>query len=309
MKCVALSGGVGGAKLSHGLNALLPSSDLTIIVNVGDDFYHWGLKICPDLDTVCYTLSGRSNPTTGWGRLDESWNVFNEISAFDSDNWFRLGDKDIATHIFRTKKLNEGFQLSEVTKMFCEFWNIGPGILPASDDEVPTIVSTVEYGNLSFQEYFVKNQCEPTVTAFQFFRANHAKPSPEVLERIEQADMIVFCPSNPWVSIDPILAVPGIKESIQSKKVLAVSPIVGGKAIKGPASKMFNELGIQPSPLALAEKYQGLLDCLVLDNIDRDYQKQIENLGIQTVVTQTLMHTVEDRKQLASTIINYGATL
>ena len=206
MKITALAGGVGGAKLAHGLAQVLSPEELTIIVNTGDDFEHLGLTICPDLDTVCYTLANLANPETGWGRVDETWNVISNIEKLGGPNWFRLGDSDIATHIERTRRLREGQTLTQITKDFCRAWGIKHTILPMSDSPVRTMVNTDE-GELTFQEYFVHRRCEPRVKSFRFEGVEIAEPTISVKEAIESADVIVICPSNPWVSIDPILQV------------------------------------------------------------------------------------------------------
>ncbi|NOY98165.1 MAG: 2-phospho-L-lactate transferase [Chloroflexi bacterium] len=310
MKLVALAGGVGGAKLVHGLAKILPAEALTIVVNTGDDFEHLGLYICPDLDTVCYTLAGLANPVTGWGRVDESWQAIESMAQLGGPSWFRLGDKDLGTHLERTRRLRAGEPLSKITRDFCHAWGIRHTVLPMSDDPIATIVETVEHGELPFQEYFVHLRCEPTVRGFQFAGVEKARPAPGVPEAIEAADAVVFCPSNPWVSIDPILAVAGLKSgSGAATPVVAVSPIIGGKAVKGPAAKMYTELGIQPSALAVAEHYQNLLTGFVLDQIDADLEESIQNLNLQTMVTDTIMKTLADRRRLAEDVLNFITNL
>jgi LPPG:FO 2-phospho-L-lactate transferase len=273
MKIVALAGGVGGAKLAHGLAQVLPPEDLTVIVNTGDDFEHYGLYICPDLDTVCYTLAGIANPETGWGRVNESWNAIENVSKLGGLDWFKLGDKDLGTHLERTRRLKGGFSLSQITKDFCKAWGIEHTILPMSDRPVRTFVETDE-GELAFQEYFVHRRCEPRVKGFWFDGADKAESARGVREAIQSADAIVICPSNPWVSIDPILRVlaltptplpVGEGQRGEGKKVVAVSPIIGGEAVKGPAAKMYRELGIEPSAFAVASHYRGLVTDFVLD--------------------------------------------
>jgi len=300
-KIVALAGGVGGAKLAHGLAQILAPEDLTVIVNTGDDFEHLGLTICPDLDTVCYTLAGLANPETGWGRVNETWNMIENIEKLGGPNWFRLGDQDIATHLERTRRLKGGETLSQITKDFCKAWGIQHTILPMSDSPVRTIVDTDE-GELAFQEYFVHRRCEPRVKGFRFDGVEVAEPTVGAKEAIESADAIVICPSNPWVSIDPILRViPKI-----NKPVIAVSPILGGKTVKGPAAKMYAELGIEPSALAVAEHYRGLLSGFVLDSIDSQLSKQI---SVRTLVTDTLMNNIADRTRLAMDVLNFVGSL
>ncbi|MGH2606394.1 MAG: 2-phospho-L-lactate transferase, partial [Anaerolineales bacterium] len=254
MKIVILSGGVGGAKLVDGLAAVLAPEELTVIVNTGDDFDHLGLRICPDLDTVVYTLAGLADPETGWGRADESWNFLQSLAQLGGPSWFRLGDRDLALHIERTRRLDAGEPLSRVMEGLARALGVRIKVLPMSDDPTPTIVITDE-GRLPFQEYFVARGWQPKVLGFSFDGIEAAQPAPGVLEALRTADAVVFGPSNPWVSVDPILAVPGIRHALEGKRVLAVSPIVGGRALKGPAAKMFAELGIPPSAVAVAGHY------------------------------------------------------
>lgn len=305
MKIVALAGGVGGAKLVHGLAKNLPPEDLTVVVNTGDDFEHYGLYICPDLDTVCYTLAGLANPETGWGRLDETWNAIRNAAELGGPGWFNLGDRDLGTHLERTRRLKEGQCLSEVTRDFCKAWGIQHTVLPMTDSPLRTIVETEE-GDLAFQEYFVHRRCEPRVKGFRFEGADTAEPAPGVIEAVQSADAILICPSNPWVSIDPILTVlsplslgdrPGVK--------VAVSPIIGGQTVKGPAAKMYRELGIEPSALAVANHYRGLVTGFVLDSIDKQLQGEISGLNMQVYVTNTLMTSHDRRSRLAQEIIRF----
>jgi LPPG:FO 2-phospho-L-lactate transferase len=310
MKITALAGGVGGAKLAHGLAQTLPPEDLTVIVNTGDDFEHLGLYICPDLDTVCYTLGGLANPQTGWGRIDESWNAITNISNLGGPDWFRLGDQDIATHLERTRRLREGQPLSKITRDFCSAWGVKVGVLPMSDHPVRTMVST-ENGELAFQEYFVHQRCDPKVQGFRFDGVEVAEPAPGVYEAIQSADAIIFCPSNPWVSIDPILKV---MESIpgwthKGKPIIAVSPIIGGETVKGPAAKMYRELGIEPSALAVAEHYRTLLSGFVLDREDAKFEKQVNAMNINTLSTDTLMNNINDRARLAEDVLHFAGSL
>ena len=313
MKIVALAGGVGGAKLAHGLAQILKPEDLTIIVNTGDDFEHYGLYICPDLDTVCYTLAGIANSETGWGRAEESWNAIENLSKLGGLDWFKLGDKDLGTHLERTRRLKEGFSLSQITKDFCKAWGIQNGVVPMSDQPVRTYVET-EAGELAFQEYFVRRRCEPHVTGFWFDGVDKAEPARGAREAIQSADAIVICPSNPWVSVDPILRVlestssldsPSNRSWVEGKKVFAVSPIVGGQAIKGPAAKMYKELGIEPSAFAVAQHYRGLVTDFVFDQIDEQLNESIKGLSMQTHVTNTLMKSHDDRKRLAEELLHF----
>jgi LPPG:FO 2-phospho-L-lactate transferase len=306
MKIVALAGGVGGAKLLDGLAQLLPTENLTAIVNTGDDFDHWGLKICPDLDTVCYTLAGLANPDTGWGRRDETWIVLTEISRLHGNDWFKIGDRDLATHIERTERLALGQPLSKIVKAFCDHWNIKARILPMTDGAVATIVHTKEQGELTFQEYFVHQRCEPKVTGFTFAGIEYSRPAPGVLEAIRKADAVVFCPSNPWVSLDPILAVPGVLSEIKKKEIVAgVSPIIGNDTIKGPAAKMFQELGLVPSAFAVAAHYKDILSHFLLDTYDSPLEMEIMKLGIKTRALDILMKSTDGRRRLAADVLNF----
>ena len=300
MKIVALAGGVGGAKLAHGLAQILKPEELTIIVNTGDDFEHYGLTICPDLDTVCYTLAGLANPETGWGRVNETWNAFENFSKLGGADWFRLGDQDLGTHLERTRRLKGGDSLSQITKDFCKAWGVEHTILPMSDQPVRTIVDTDE-GELAFQEYFVHRRCEPRVKGFRFEGVDLAEAVSEAKEAIQSADAVVICPSNPWVSIDPILKVIPIKD----KPVYAVSPIIGGETVKGPAAKMYRELGIEPSAFAVANHYRDLITGFVLDTIDAQLIESVRGLNMQVLVTNTLMKGHEYRRQLASDVLNF----
>jgi len=300
MKIVALAGGVGGAKLAHGLAQLLEPEELTIIVNTGDDFEHYGLTICPDLDTVCYTLAGLANPETGWGRVNESWKVIENTSKLGGPSWFNLGDQDLGTHLERTRRLKGGASLSKITRDFCKAWGVEHTVLPMSDQSVRTIVDSDE-GELAFQEYFVHRKCEPRVKGFRFEGADSAEAVSGAKEAISSADAIVFCPSNPWVSIDPILKVISVKD----KPVYAVSPIIGGETVKGPAAKMYRELDIEPSAFAVANHYHGLVTGFVLDTIDAQLTESVRGLNMQTLVTNTLMKGHEDRRQLASDVLNF----
>jgi LPPG:FO 2-phospho-L-lactate transferase len=301
MKIIALAGGVGGAKFAHGLAQILPPEDLTVIVNTGDEFEHYGLYISPDLDTVCYTLAGLANPETGWGRKNETWGAIENAKALGGPGWFNLGDQDLGTHLERTRQLNKGQILSQVTRDFCKAWGVGPTVLPMSDQPVRTIVETDE-GVLAFQEYFVHRRCEPKVKGFRFEGIDTAEAAPGVLDALESADAVVICPSNPWVSIDPILAVTGMGEAFEAKPIVAVSPIIGGKTVKGPAAKMYMELGIQPSALAVADHYRDLLNGFILDKVDQELASQIE---IPTLTTDILMDSLTKRARLAQDVLHF----
>ena len=305
MNIVAFAGGVGGAKLADGLAHCLTPKDLTIVVNTGDDFEHWGLKICPDLDTVCYTLAGLANPETGWGRAAESWEVFENVRKLGGQDWFHVGDRDLATHLERTRRLKTGQPLSQIVRDFSRSWGIAPTIIPMTNQSVETMVDTLEMGELAFQEYFVHQRCEPTVRGFRFAGIEKAQPAQGVLDAIHQADAIVFCPSNPWVSIDPILNIEGLRLALANKKVVAVSPIIAGQTVKGPAAKMFAELGLEPSAFAVAKHYQATISGFVLDVQDADWAGQVQALGIRTLVVNTLMKSTTDRHQLAQDVLNF----
>lgn len=304
MKITALAGGVGGAKLAHGLAQILGPEELTIIVNTGDDFEHLGMYICPDLDTVCYTLGGLANPETGWGRIGESWNTISNIERLGGPAWFRLGDQDIATHLERTRRLKEGQSLSQITRDFCKAWEIQHTILPMSNSPVRTMVNSDE-GELAFQEYFVHRQCAPKVKGFRFDGVEVAEPTVGAKEAIEKTDAVIICPSNPWVSIDPILQV--VKKI--DKPIVAISPIIGGKTVKGPAAKMYSELSIEPSALAVAKHYRNILTGFVLDNLDLSMENEVKNLNIKTLTTDTLMNNLTDRTRLAKDVLHFIGSL
>lgn len=308
MKIVALAGGVGGAKLAHGLAQILKPEELIVIVNTGDDFEHYGLYICPDLDTVCYTLAGLANPETGWGRVDETWNTIENASNLGGPDWFKLGDKDLGTHLERTRRLNAGDSLSQITRDFCEAWGIQHTILPMSDQPIRTIVDT-NVGELAFQEYFVHRMCEPQVKGFRFEGIDEAEPAPGAREAIQSADLIVICPSNPWVSVDPILKVfsltPAPLPLGEGKHMVAISPIIGGEAVKGPAAKMYRELGIEPSAFAVAKHYRGVATHFIMDTVDSQLIESVRGLNMQVYVTNTLMKSHVDRKRLASEVLNF----
>jgi LPPG:FO 2-phospho-L-lactate transferase len=311
VRVTALAGGVGGAKLADGLAQIEEiARGLTVIVNTGDDFSHYGLRICPDLDTVCYTLAGLANEKTGWGRKNETWQAFEGLRIVGGETWFQLGDQDLATHLERTRRLGAGDRLSQVTADFCRAWNVPGLVLPMSDDPVATWVETVELGWLPFQEYFVKHACRPKVQGFKFEGAQFAQPAPGVLAAIQEADLIVVCPSNPFVSIAPILSIKGIlAELINKPAVIAVSPIVGGNAIKGPAAKMFTEFGRQPSSFAVAQEYKDWIQGFLIDPMDADLKDPISSLGIDVWVEDAIMHDRLDRRRLAHSVVGFGRSL
>ncbi len=308
MKYLALAGGVGGAKLALGMSKILSPSELTIVVNTGDDEMFHGLHVSPDVDTVMYTLAGLSNPETGWGITGETFTTLQRLNAYGADTWFNLGDKDLATHIRRTDLLRQGYSLSEVTESLRTALGISHPIVPMSDAPVRTMLTTC-IGELAMQTWFVKHRCEPAVSAIRFDGAERAQPAPGFERALRESDAIVFCPSNPFVSVAPILAVPGVRDAIRSFKGLrlAVSPIVGGQAIKGPAAKMMGELGIESSCVGVAKQYQGLCDVFVLDDVDGDRAGDIEALGMSAAVTNTMMITDADKVRLARYICGLAA--
>jgi LPPG:FO 2-phospho-L-lactate transferase len=305
---VALAGGVGGAKLAYGLSRLLPPARFSVIVNNGDDFEHLGLTICPDLDTVTYTLAERDNPETGWGLVDESFHCLGAIEALGGPAWFQLGDRDLATHLLRTQALRQGARLTEVTGRLARAMGVAHSILPSTDDVWRTQVLTEE-GPLSFQEYFVRRHWEPVVRGFEWIGVGQAKPTPEVRARLGRADLILICPSNPFVSIDPILALPGVRGAVARKPTVGVSPILGGEVVKGPAAKMCRELGVTPSAVSVARHYAGLLDGFVLDAVDRDLVPQVEALGMAARAMPTMMVSAETRIAVARDVLRFAASL
>ena len=312
--CVALSGGVGGAKLALGLSRVLPGDSLTVVCNTADDFDHLGLRICPDLDTVMYTLAGISNRVTGWGQAHESWSFLEALSHLGGETWFRLGDRDLATHVERTRRLIAGESLTDVTSALCRALGIAARVLPMSDDPVRTVVLT-ESGELSFQHYFVRDACSPTVSGFRFDGVDAARPAPVFIEALgdDANATILICPSNPFVSVDPVLALRGVERALRraGAPVVAVSPIVGGAAIKGPAAKMMAELGMPVTAAGVARHYQqrDLLDGFVIDDADAGRAAEIEDLGLPTLVTGTVMETLADRERLARETLDFAGGL
>jgi len=310
--CVALSGGVGGAKLALGLSRILAPAQLDIIVNTGDDFEHLGLMICPDLDTLTYTLAGLNNTETGWGRAGETWTFMTSLRALGGESWFQLGDGDLAIHVERTRRLAAGEPLSRVTAELTARLGIEFSVIPMSDEPVRTFVETAA-GALAFQHYFVRDQCAPEVTGFEFRGAKTATPSPMALGALADPalDAVVICPSNPFISIDPILAVPGLRGAIEdaAAPVIAVSPIVGGKAIKGPTAKMMLELGVTQSAASVARHYDGLIDGFVLDSEDAASGDEIRALGLDVLTTNTVMQSIEDRVSLAANVLEFATKL
>jgi LPPG:FO 2-phospho-L-lactate transferase len=306
---VALSGGVGGAKLALGLSRVLPAGQLTVVVNTGDDFDHLGLRICPDIDTLLYTLSGLANPETGWGRRGETWNFMTALGALGGVTWFRLGDLDLATHVERTRRLAAGESLSKITADFAQRLGVAARIIPMSDDPVRTRVNTPN-GWLDFQNYFVEHKCEPTVLELAFAGAKTANAHPEFLRALCDARLraVVICPSNPFLSVDPILAIPSVRQALLNctAPVIAVAPIIGGRAIKGPTAKMMEELGLPVSAASVARHYGDLLDAYVLDPADCSC---VADIPCRSVAAPVLMVTLDDREQLARTVLQVADAL
>lgn len=309
---LAITGGVGGAKLALGLSNLLEGAQLALAVNTADDFEHLGLHVSPDIDTLVYTLAGQNNPETGWGRRDESWNFMQALAELGGETWFALGDRDLAVNVERTQRLRMGQTLSEITAAFASAFGIEHAILPMTDDPVQTRVMTPA-GEMTFQDYFVRARCEPTVTGFRFAGAESATLNPEILSRLKSSDLagVILCPSNPFVSIDPILALPGVHENLRACRapVIAVSPVVGGSAIKGPTVKMMAELSVPNTASWVAQHYRPILDGFVLDSVDEALAGEIEAMGLPTAVTDTVMVTLEDRIALARVCLQLADSL
>jgi LPPG:FO 2-phospho-L-lactate transferase len=300
---VALSGGIGGAKLALGLYRVLPPGALTVIANTGDDFEHLGLSISPDLDTLLYTLAGLDNRETGWGRRGETWTFMAALEALGGETWFKLGDGDLATHVERTRRLRAGESLSAITDDFRQRLEIGARVLPMSDDPVRTRLLT-EGGWLDFQDYFVRLDCAPAVREIVFAGAAEARPQPDVLAALAADDliMVVICPSNPLISIDPILNVPGMRDALRACRapVIAVSPIIAGKAVKGPTAKMMAEFGLPVEPGAVARRYGDILTHYVIDEADAG---PLDGVDAPIIATRALMDTMADRAALARVVL------
>lgn len=309
-RVVVLCGGVGGAKLVLGLSQVLPPEKLLVVVNTGDDFEHFGLTICPDLDTVTYTLADLADRQRGWGRADETWHFMDTIRALGGEDWFNLGDHDLALHAERTRRLKAGQRLSQVTADLLHKLRVTVPVVPMSDDPVRTVVDTDE-GPLPFQHYFVRRRCEPKVSGFRFDGAQRARPHAVFVSAIAEAEAIVIAPSNPYVSVDPILALAGVRDAIAATRapVVAVSPIVGGKALKGPAAKMMDELGVPASAEAVAEHYRGLVDVMVVDWKDAGAHDAIAQQGMRALTVNTVMTTLDERIALARDVLDIAVTV
>jgi len=307
---IALCGGVGGAKLAFGLAQALPPEALSIVVNTGDDFEHLGLHVSPDIDTVAYTLAGLSDRERGWGLAGETWNFMASLRRLGGETWFQLGDLDLAMHVERTRRLAAGESLSQATAALTASLGIRHPVIPMSDQPVRTVVKTTE-GELAFQRYFVGEQCRPVATGVRFEGAAAASPSPAFQAALARDDLaaVIVCPSNPYLSVDPILAVPGVRAALDALKapIVAVSPIIGGKALKGPAAKLMSELGVTPGVVAVAEHYRGLLDGLVIDTADAAEAAALRQAGLEPLVTEAIMVTDEDRVRLAQEALAFSA--
>ena len=304
MTILALCGGVGGAKLALGLYRILPPDALKIVVNTGDDFTHLGLRICPDIDTVVYTLAGLEDPVQGWGRRGETWTALQALESLGEETWFKLGDADLALHIVRTLRLNGGAPLSAVTREISRRLGVAAEIIPMTDARVETRLETAE-GDLGFQEYFVKRRCLPRVRSIRFEGAAAAAAAAAAIQSLQSASLeaIVMCPSNPYLSIDPLLALPQLRAALENRRapLIVVSPLIGGKAVKGPTAKIMDELGIQTTPFAIYDHYRGLVDALVADGTDAAAVSQIP---VPVFLTNTWMRSLDDRMGLARFVLD-----
>ena len=297
---VVLAGGVGAARFLEGLAGVIPAGDITVIGNTGDDLEVHGLRVSPDLDTLTYTLAGLVDPAQGWGVAGDTFECLDRLERFGCETWFRLGDRDLATHIYRTSLLRSGLPLSDVTLRISRSLGVRSSVIPMSDDPVRTWVET-DQGRFDFQTYFVKRQSRDQVNGVEFVGAETAKPAPDVVEEIRAAKAVIVAPSNPIISIGPILAVAGIREALRKTKaaVAAVSPIVAGQALKGPAARMMEGLGMEASAPGVAELYRGFADFFVLDQQDRALSGRVEALGMKPVITNTVMASALIKKELA----------
>lgn len=304
MEVVALAGGVGAAKLLRGLVRVVSPHEVVIIGNVGDDVELYGLHISPDLDIILYTLAGVVDEAKGWGISGDTFNCLDMLGSLGFEAWFKLGDRDLAIHIARTKMLREGYTLSQVTAKFCEIFGVEANLTPVTDDQVRTKIRSDNL-LLGFQDYFVKRGAADTVTEVIFEGAEKAKPAPGVIEALRAAERIIICPSNPILSIAPILSIPAVREALETSKapVIGVSPIIGGRAVKGPADRVMLSLGFEVSPYGVAKFYGGLLKHFVIDKVDEQHKRRIEDLGIKVTVTDTLMESLEDSVRLAKVVM------
>jgi LPPG:FO 2-phospho-L-lactate transferase len=306
----ALAGGVGAAKMLRGLVPVLGPDEVTAIVNTGDDTVVHGLYVCPDLDTVSYTLSGRSDDVRGWGLAGETWTVMDALEELGAETWFRLGDRDLATHLYRTERLADGATLSEVTTELCAALVVPARLIPMSDDPVRTRISLVDGPEIAFQDYFVKMAHQVPVSSVRFEGAAASSPAPGVLDAIESAQAVVICPSNPIVSIGPLLAVPGIADAVRARRpnVVAISPIVAGAALKGPADRLMSELGHESSVVGIARIYSEFASTLIIDEADASSAEEVERTGLRCVVAPTIMASPELAADLARRALHEAAT-
>ena len=304
---VTLAGGVGAARFLKGLCLVRPPEDLIAVINTADDTVLHGLYISPDIDTVTYSLAGVDNPVTGWGLIGETWKVMESLNFLGGVTWFQLGDKDLGTHLYRTNRLVEGDSLTTVTSEIASQFKVKTKLLPMTDDKVSTFVTLADSGEeISFQEYFVKMKHSVAVSDVRFDGVEDSRPGSEVVESILNAERIVIAPSNPLVSIGPILAISEILSAVQSRResTVAISPIIGGLALKGPADRLMRELGHEPSVVGVAHLYKDFAGTLVIDNADEDRRKDVEALGMRCVVTDTVMSSSAISASLASTVLN-----
>ncbi|MEM8922225.1 MAG: 2-phospho-L-lactate transferase [Actinomycetota bacterium] len=310
IRAAVLCGGVGAARLLDGLQRVIDPAGIVAVGNVGDDVELHGLHVSPDLDTITYTTAGAVSAERGWGLEGETWQAMGSLARYGRAtgralDWFSLGDQDLGTHLYRTHRLAEGAALSEVTAEITATWGLGFRLLPVTDDRLRTLVTTVDEGEISFQEYFVGRQHNVAVTAVRFDGADAARPAPGVLDALAEAERIIVAPSNPVVSIDPVLAVPGVRDAIAARRddVVAVSPIVGGKALKGPADRLLVELGRDASVVGVAEWYRELIGTLFIDTVDADDADAIAAVGVRPVVTETVMATPAITDALARALL------
>jgi LPPG:FO 2-phospho-L-lactate transferase len=301
IRVCAIAGGVGAAKMLRGVLQVVDPSSVTAIVNTGDDVVLHGLHVSPDLDTITYTLAEAINPETGWGLAGESWQAMTALDRYHGLTWFRLGDKDLATHLYRTQRLRDGLGLCEVTREITTAWGLSLAVLPVTEETLETRVTVEGEGEIGFQEYFVGRQHNVTVTDVRFAGAADARPGPGVIDAIATAEIVLVCPSNPIVSIGPVLAVPGVRAAVEARRAaaVAVSPIVAGAALKGPADRMLRELGHDASVVGVARLYRDLAATLVIDEADRDLAGEVEAAGMRCVVTPTVMRSLDDAAALA----------
>jgi LPPG:FO 2-phospho-L-lactate transferase len=306
-RVVVLVGGVGGAKLALGLARALPPGALKIIVNTADDFEHLGLHVSPDVDTLMYTLAGLQNPQFGWGVCDDTFRAMDMVERYGGPTWFRLGDRDLGTSLMRTSLLDSGHTLTDITRQLSRSLGVDQDLLPMSDDPIRTMLDT-DAGTFDFQTYFVRERWQPTVQTVRFEGASEARPSPEVVRALDEATLIAFGPSNPYLSIAPILSVPGVRARIERADAprVAVSPVIGGEAVKGPTAKLMREMGVDVSPVTVAHHYRSLIDGLMLDETDENLTAPIRAMGTAVLTYQTYMQTLDEKIDLAKTLLSWA---